>query len=690
MKITATCCLYLLMMIGSIATAQQVVPPPSLCPRPCYYYLTFVSGQGVTTATSTNIATYNSFVTGVASNLNNLLSSAGVVWQGSPNTWYALGSTSTVNAVQNIPTQPYPIFNVQNPPGPFEVSVSPYAWLNLPLLVGENIGPDGNTYPNFGAWTGTNNTGGTATPYPLGNPIQVTQSNVTGGLTNWINTGTDGSGEEHEMYAISGLLCIGPGAACSSPCPIPAAVVASWAQFRFVPCHTGLNPYEFVLSPTTVAMGLVNAWPIISYQTQGDVSSSPAVANANCNNVPSSVVYVGSLDGNLYAVNASTGALCWSYPTGTIIYSSPAVANAVCNGVPTPVVYVGSEDGNVYALNASTSALCWKSPTTLGDFVESSPAVANGVVYVGSNDDNLYAFDASTGRQLWKGVTGALIRSSPAVANGMVYVGSHDGYFYAFNANGCKHTGICPAVWKWSDNTGAGFISSPAVGNAVCNNVLTPAVFVGSELGNVYALNAATGGPPCWTYPTPGVELDSPAVATELINGVQTPVVYVGAEVGVTGDNLYALNANTGAFIWSALKVVGVESSPAVANGVVYVGADDKNLYALDATTGAMLTYRTTFGIVDSSPAVANGVVYVGSRDGGLYAFTTFVLFSDLGPPANPYQCNTGWTIAGSNNGGQPESYTAANEFQVGKSGSVSEIDVAVGYLSGVNSFYVT
>ena len=63
-------------------------------------------------------------------------------------------------------------------------------------------------------------------------------------------------------------------------------------------------------------------------------------------------------------------------------------------------------------------------------------------------------------------------------------------------------------------------------------------------------------------------------------------------------------------------------SSPAVANGVVYVGSLDNNVYALNASTGAKLWSYTTGGpIYYSSPAVANGMVYVGSLDGKVYAF---------------------------------------------------------------------
>ncbi len=84
----------------------------------------------------------------------------------------------------------------------------------------------------------------------------------------------------------------------------PFLVRTDWAQFHFGPSHNGLNPYENVLSPATVG-GLGVNW---SYQTAGPVSSSPAVA--------SGVVYVGSWDNNVYALNASTGALLWQYATG--------------------------------------------------------------------------------------------------------------------------------------------------------------------------------------------------------------------------------------------------------------------------------------------------------------------------------------------------------------------------------------
>jgi outer membrane protein assembly factor BamB len=63
-----------------------------------------------------------------------------------------------------------------------------------------------------------------------------------------------------------------------------------------------------------------------------------------------------------------------------------------------------------------------------------------------------------------------------------------------------------------------------------------------------------------------------------------------------------------------------VLSSPAVADGTVYVGSEDKNLYAVDARTGEQRWKFATEGAVHSSPAVAGGMVYFASYDGKFYA----------------------------------------------------------------------
>ena len=317
----------------------------------------------------------------------------------------------------------------------------------------------------------------------------------------------------------------------------PFAVSTSWQSFRDGPGHSGANPYENVLNPSTVG-GLNEQW---ATATGNIVLSSPAYQGG--------YLYVGSWDDNVYKLNAATGAVVWTYTTGSDVFSSPTVTGGV--------VYVGSSDGSVYALNATTGAKLWATATGLN--IESSPTVVNGVVYVGSENDNVYALNASTGAIEWLYTTGGPItESSPAVVNGVVYIGSTDGNVYALNAS----TGLL----KWATLTGGSFESSPAVVNGV--------VYIGNDDAGVYALNAATGLIK-WAYGTGGAVASSPAV----FNGT----VYVGSG----DDNVYALNAATGSEEWTAETGGAVVSAPAVANGVVYVGSDDASIYALNAGNGA-------------------------------------------------------------------------------------------------------
>jgi len=101
-------------------------------------------------------------------------------------------------------------------------------------------------------------------------------------------------------------------------------------------------------------------------------------------------------------------------------------------------------------------------------------------------------------------------------------------------------------------------------------------------------------------------------------------VVYVGAADG----KLYALNAATGATVWTATTGGQILDAAAVADGSVFVRARDGNAYAFDAATGASrwttpIGGNPAFGLgpTTTGPAVAGGRVFVGGpRDGKLYA----------------------------------------------------------------------
>ena len=62
------------------------------------------------------------------------------------------------------------------------------------------------------------------------------------------------------------------------------------------------------------------------------------------------------------------------------------------------------------------------------------------------------------------------------------------------------------------------------------------------------------------------------------------------------------------------------QSSPAIADGVVYFGTGEGMLYALDAQTGDERWVFETADTIHSSPAIADGTVYVGNMESRLYA----------------------------------------------------------------------
>jgi outer membrane protein assembly factor BamB len=231
------------------------------------------------------------------------------------------------------------------------------------------------------------------------------------------------------------------------------------------------------------------------FATAGRVSSSPAVADGR--------VYFASYDSNLYALDAASGAVSWKFTTaGERRFSGKHLhgAEPAAEVMPDPfdvflsspvvvagVVYFGSGDGNVYALDAANGTLRWKFHT--GNVIHASPAVADGVLDVGSWDSYFYALDAASGRQHWRFKTGedpkinnqVGIQSSAVVADGVVYFGCRDSHLYALDA--------VSGAPRWAYSTGDSWvISSPAVRDGIV-------YFATSDSGLVQALDAKTGTP---------------------------------------------------------------------------------------------------------------------------------------------------------------------------------------------------
>jgi eukaryotic-like serine/threonine-protein kinase len=383
------------------------------------------------------------------------------------------------------------------------------------------------------------------------------------------------------------------------------------------------------------------------FLTGGRVVSSPVFQDG--------VLYVGSDDGSVYALDAASGRRRWRFATAGPVASTPSVAGGL--------VYFMSYDGRFYAVEAESGKLRWRFTTggerrfeaknlhgflpknqTIADPFDvflSSPVVAEGAVFFGCGDGNLYALDAATGALRWKLQTGDVVHASPAYADGVVYVGSWDSYLYAVEAESGKE--------KWRFRSGedpyihnqVGFQSSPAVVGGV--------VYVGCRDSNLYAIDAASGTEK-WRVNNQGSwVIGSPAVT-------QGRVVYATSDSAL----FHEVDASSGKPLLKQDVKAYTFASPTVAGDVVLVGVMNGTLEARDLATGSLLwDYRTeasqrnrgwaldkerrfnnpllfssiwreapilaqdrqlSVGSFVSTPLAVAGAVYVGSTDGAVYA----------------------------------------------------------------------
>ncbi len=308
------------------------------------------------------------------------------------------------------------------------------------------------------------------------------------------------------------------------------------------------------------------------FRCEDEVRSSPAVENG--------VVYVGSYDSNLYAINVENGKFLWKYATEGGIGSSPCVHNGR--------VFFGSADRLLYAVNADTGRISWTCPTQ--ESVWSSPRVAFDHVFFGSDDKHLYAANVHSGRVAWKFDTDGKVRSSPAIGNDSIYMGCEGGVVYAVDTSG---------QLRWRFRARRAVTSSPALTKEM--------VYVGCHDSYIHALDIRSGWS-VWRYRTGG-----PVVSSCTTDG---GLVFVGSADGY----LYALDGESGRLVWRYATENQVTSTPAVFEDAVYFGSVDGTVYSLDTHTGNLRWRFQTDGPVTSSPTALSGVIYVGSDDRCVYA----------------------------------------------------------------------
>lgn len=227
------------------------------------------------------------------------------------------------------------------------------------------------------------------------------------------------------------------------------------------------------------------------FKTGGPLQASPVIVKG--------ILYIGSTDGKLYALNAKQWEIKWVFNAGSAIRYAVAVSGGR--------VYFSSRDNNVYALSAESGELLWQFKSK--SWMDAPPVIFDGRIYIGAFPSKIYLLNARTGAleavrertvrihgieygcangefrpitplynaKLWREQT-AGSQSYPIIANGIVYIGARDGHIHAFDK--ASKTEV------WAHQVRGSVDAAPAISDGM--------LYAASGDGTVYAFTNATVG----------------------------------------------------------------------------------------------------------------------------------------------------------------------------------------------------
>lgn len=265
-------------------------------------------------------------------------------------------------------------------------------------------------------------------------------------------------------------------------------------------------------------------------------------------------------------------------------------------------LYVAASDGFFYALDSKTGNEIWSVNTKSENLSEPLLDDRNGIIYFVSSANVVYAYEADTGKQVWmhsrQDTSQFSIRggSRPALKDDHLFVGFSDGSLVALNAK----TGS--VVWENQLNKNKKFRdidASPLIDG--------DRMYVAGYDDRLYCLSTQKGD-----------------ILWRVEAGGYNPSLILGSRLfyPTSQGELWALNKDTGAKLWSYKLSEGLATQVKPYKGLVVFGESQSNLIFLDPETGKKVAHFEPGRGILASPAIdeKKSRIYFISGEANLYA----------------------------------------------------------------------
>jgi serine/threonine-protein kinase len=301
-----------------------------------------------------------------------------------------------------------------------------------------------------------------------------------------------------------------------------------------------------------------------SYAPTPNLAGGPALVASN------DTLVVGTLDGQVLALQAGSGELRWHAGEGATLFGAPSANKGL--------VFVGTTDGFVQGLSLTSGNPTWK--TKVVGAAQRAPTLDDDRLIVTTDKGYIYMLQAGSGQVIWDRPL-ALSAEPTTVSDGRIFVSAGPTLFALDDNDGAV---------DWSFDAASAITTRPVIAGDM--------VVVGTERGLLYALRIADGQLHL-RYQASGALSATPAASSSAI--------YVADESG----SVTAISPASASVLWRFEAAAAITTAPLLADGKLLFGTSSGLFYALDARGGQQLARIQLGGSVVSPPALGDGLIFV-------------------------------------------------------------------------------